>query len=96
MVVSSVYVPSSLHLDVFHMIHVFTSMALMMHIQCTYCEVGSEGLNIMSSETYIDHPCFHSHLAIFSRWGNFQQILLEFSIVDFVILIYQNVVLSPW
>lgn len=60
MVVASVYVPSSLHLDVFRMIHVFTWMALMMYIQCIDCEVGSECLNIMSSETYVGRLCFHS------------------------------------
>lgn len=95
MVVASVYVPSSVHLDVFHMIHVFAWMALMMYIQCTDCEVGSECLNIMSSETYTGHPCFHSNLATFSRCGNFQQILLKFPIVVFVMLMYLNVVLSP-
>lgn len=93
--VASVYVPSSLHLDVFRMIHVFTWMALIMYIQYTDCEVGSECLNIMSSETYVGHPCFHSNLATFSKWGNFQQILLKFPIVVFVMDMYLNVVLSP-
>jgi hypothetical protein len=86
MVVSSVYVPSSMHLDVFHMIHVFTWMALMMYIQCIDCEEGYECLNIMTGKTYIGHPCFHSNLATFSRWANFQQILLKFPIVVFVSL----------
>jgi len=36
-----------------------------------------------------------STLATFSRWGNFQQMLLKFPIVVFVMLIYLNVVLSP-
>lgn len=77
MVVASVYVPSSLHLGVFHMIHVFTWMTLMMYIHCTDCEVGSECLNIMSSETYVGHLCFHSSLATFSRWGNFPNVVLS-------------------
>ena len=77
MVVASVYVPSSLHLDVFRTIHAFTWMVLMMYIHCTDCEVGSECLTIMSSETYVGHLCFHSNLATFSRWGNFPNVVLS-------------------
>jgi hypothetical protein len=91
MVVSSVYVPSSLYFDAFRMTHVFTWMALMMYVQRTNYEVGFEVLN-MTSETYIGHPCFHSNLATFGRWANFQQILLKFPIVVFVVLTYLNVV----
>jgi len=47
----------------------------MMHIQCTDCEEGSECLNIMSSETYVGHLCFHSNLVTFSRLGNFPNVV---------------------
>jgi hypothetical protein len=86
MLSSSVYVPGSLNLDVFHMIHVINWMALIMYIQCVYCEVGSVFLNIMSSEPCVGHPCFHSNLATFSSWRNFQKILLKFPLFIFVML----------